>query len=68
VSEERFEAYLEDIAAEARRARRLYDLLVIPGAEITQNHLRSRKNAHIVGLNISAGHRAPISLENGFRF
>ena len=53
VSEERFEAYLEDIAVEARRARRLYDLLVIPGAEITQNHLRSRKNSHIVGLNIS---------------
>ena len=34
------------------RARRLYDLLVIPGAEITQNHFRSKKNSHIVALNI----------------
>ena len=37
-----------------RRAGRseLYDLLVIPGAEITQNHIRSKKNSHIVALNI----------------
>ena len=52
VTEERFADYLEDIDREARRAKRLYDMLVIPGAEITQNHLRSRKNAHIVALNI----------------
>lgn len=52
VTEERFAAYLEDIEIEARRARRLYDLLVIPGAEITQNHIRSKRNAHIVALNI----------------
>ena len=52
VTEARFQAYLEDIAVEAKRARRLYDLLVIPGAEITQNHIRSRKNSHIVGLNL----------------
>jgi len=35
-----------------RTAPQLYDLLVIPGAEITQNHLRSKKNSHIVALNI----------------
>ena len=29
-----------------------YDLLVIPGAEITQNHIRSKKNSHIVALNL----------------
>src|SRR4029077_33535 len=52
VTEDRFHAYLEDIASEARRARRLYDLLVVPGAEITQNHIRSRKNSHIIALNI----------------
>jgi len=52
VTEERFEPYLADIDNEARRARRLYDLLVIPGAEITQNHLRSRKNSHIIALDI----------------
>jgi predicted metal-dependent phosphoesterase TrpH len=52
VTEERFDAYLADIAGEAERARRLYDLLVVPGAEITQNHLRSKKNSHIVALDI----------------
>ena len=52
VTAERFDAYLNDIEAEGRRARRLYDLLVIPGAEITQNHIRSKKNSHIVALNI----------------
>jgi predicted metal-dependent phosphoesterase TrpH len=52
VTEKCFAAYLEDIAAEARRAKQLYDLLVIPGAEITQNHLRSKKNSHIIALNI----------------
>jgi predicted metal-dependent phosphoesterase TrpH len=52
VTPDRFDAYMDDIAAEAARARELYDLLVIPGAEITQNHLRSKKNSHIVALNI----------------
>src|SRR4249919_1216025 len=38
VTEDRFADYLDDIKTEAARARKLYDLLVIPGAEITQNH------------------------------
>ena len=52
VTEDRFEAYMADIAAEAQRAKRQYDLLVIPGAEVTQNHLRSKSNSHIVALNL----------------
>jgi len=52
VTEDRFDAYLADIAREAERARQLYDLLVIPGAEITQNHIRSHKNSHIVALDL----------------
>jgi 3',5'-nucleoside bisphosphate phosphatase len=52
VTEERFDDYLADIAAEARRARKLYDLLVIPGAEVTQNRISSRKNSHIIALDI----------------
>jgi 3',5'-nucleoside bisphosphate phosphatase len=52
VTKDRFDAYLEDIETEARRAERLYDLLVIPGAEITQNHIRAKRNAHVVALNI----------------
>jgi 3',5'-nucleoside bisphosphate phosphatase len=52
VTEARFAAYLKEIEAEAHRARERYGLLVIPGAEISQNHIRSRKNSHIVALNI----------------
>jgi predicted metal-dependent phosphoesterase TrpH len=52
VTEDRFAAYLAEIEVEAERGRRLYDLLVLPGAEITQNHIRSAKNSHIIGLNL----------------
>src|SRR5262249_31827051 len=52
VTPRRFDEYLAEIADEATRAKRLYDLLVIPGAEVTQNHIRSKKNSHIVALNI----------------
>ncbi len=53
VTEDVFGEYLEDIRREARRARREYGLLVIPGAEITQNKLSGRKNSHIIALDIA---------------
>jgi 3',5'-nucleoside bisphosphate phosphatase len=53
VTEDQFDEYLAEIRDEAARARKQYDMLVIPGAEITQNHLRSRMNSHIVALAIS---------------
>ena len=52
VTEETFPSYLAEIRKEAVRARKVYDLLVIPGAEITRNHSRKARNAHIVGLGI----------------
>jgi 3',5'-nucleoside bisphosphate phosphatase len=52
VREEQFDAYLEDIRAEAARAMQKYNLLVIPGAEITQNRLSGRKNSHVIALDI----------------
>jgi predicted metal-dependent phosphoesterase TrpH len=52
VTEDRFEAYLDEIESEAIRAKRLYGMLVIPGAEVTQNHIRSKNNSHIVGLQL----------------
>ena len=64
VTPELFDAYLLDVAAEARRARELYDMLVIPGAEITQNHIRSKKNSHIVALNIKEHISADQSAED----
>jgi 3',5'-nucleoside bisphosphate phosphatase len=67
VTEDRFDAYLDDVAAEAQRARKLYDLLVITGAEITQNHIRSRKNSHIIALNIKQHISADQSAEEILR-
>lgn len=52
VTEDRFGQYMAEIADEAARAMNLYGLLVVPGAEITQNHFRSKKNSHIVALNL----------------
>jgi predicted metal-dependent phosphoesterase TrpH len=52
VREEDFDAYLEDIATQAARAWAQYGMLVVPGAEVTQNQLRSKKNSHIIALGI----------------
>ena len=52
IVEDEFEAYLDDIELEGRRALRDYGMLVMPGAEITQNQLRGKKNSHIVALDI----------------
>jgi predicted metal-dependent phosphoesterase TrpH len=52
VREQDFDAYLDDIRTQAERARRQYGMLVVSGAEVTQNQLRSRKNSHIIALDI----------------
>jgi 3',5'-nucleoside bisphosphate phosphatase len=52
VREERFDAYLTEVRSEARRAMAQYGMLVIAGAEITQNRLNGRKNSHIIALDV----------------
>jgi predicted metal-dependent phosphoesterase TrpH len=52
VRESDFDAYLAEIRKEARRALDTYGMVVIPGAEITQNRLRGRKNSHVIALGI----------------
>ena len=52
VREESFAAYLDALRSEASRADKQYGMLVIPGAEITQNRLHGRKNSHIIALDI----------------
>jgi predicted metal-dependent phosphoesterase TrpH len=52
ITPESFDDYMADIEKEAARARRQYGMLVVPGAEVTQNHLRARHNAHIVALGL----------------
>jgi 3',5'-nucleoside bisphosphate phosphatase len=52
VREEDFAAYLDDVREQAERAWKQYGMLVVPGAEVTQNRLRGRKNSHIIALDI----------------
>jgi predicted metal-dependent phosphoesterase TrpH len=52
VRETDFDAYLDDIRREAARAMAEYGMLVVPGAEVTQNRLRGKKNSHIIALDI----------------
>ena len=52
VREDDFDKYVADIRSEAERAMRQYGLLVIAGAEITQNRLRSHRNSHVIALDI----------------
>ena len=54
VREENFDAYLEDVRREAARAKKQYGMLVVAGAEITQNRIsgKGKKNSHIIALDI----------------
>ena len=56
-----FGAYLASIDAEAARARALYDLLVVPGLEITHNHADPDLAAHAVAVGL----REYVSLDAG---
>jgi hypothetical protein len=52
VREEDFPAYLADIEKEGKRALKQYGMLVVAGAEVTQNRIRAKKNSHIIALGI----------------
>jgi predicted metal-dependent phosphoesterase TrpH len=54
-------SYLESIGAEAERAWAQYELLLIPGLELTEDHDDAVESAHVLALGIE---RHP-SLENG---
>jgi predicted metal-dependent phosphoesterase TrpH len=43
---------IADVRSEAKRAMDKYGMLVIPGAEITQNRLNGKKNSHVIALDI----------------
>src|SRR5262249_1121408 len=48
-----WDAYVETIFDEGERARALYDLLVIPGAELTDNQADPDESAHALALGLS---------------
>jgi 3',5'-nucleoside bisphosphate phosphatase len=62
VHEANFGSYLAAVEAEADRARALYDLLVVPGLELTYNHLDPDLAAHAVAVGL----REFVSLDAGF--
>lgn len=47
-----YEKYIQAIELEAYRALRLYNMVVIPGAEFTKNSFSHGDSAHIVGLGV----------------
>jgi len=49
-----FAAYLDDIETEAARARRLYDLLVLPGLELTYDSPEPEAAGHAVAVGLRA--------------
>ena len=61
VSEANHMAYLDAIRAEAERARAQYDLLVIPGLELTFNDA----DPALAGHAVAVGLRAFVSMEHG---
>ncbi len=56
-----FPSYAEELASEAERAWCLYELLLIPGAELTLEHADPELAAHAVAVGL----RAFIGLEDG---
>ncbi len=52
VTEDNFEQYMSHIKFEAERALKKYNMLVIPGVEISKNYLSTDKSAHILILDI----------------
>ncbi|MCW2966209.1 MAG: UDP-N-acetylglucosamine:LPS N-acetylglucosamine transferase fused to family phosphoesterase [Actinomycetia bacterium] len=59
-----YAAYLEEVEAEAVRARELYDLLVIPGLELTYDDLDPLQAAHVVAVGL----REYVGLDDGLKF
>ncbi len=52
VTAKNFDEYIASIKDEAERAWNKYEMLVIPGVEITKNHLSTDKSAHILIIDI----------------
>lgn len=52
VTAHNFSRYIDHVRQEAERARNKYDMLVIPGVEISKNHLTPEKSAHILIVDV----------------
>src|SRR5215475_4258731 len=61
ITQARHRAYLAAIDAEAERAREQYDLVVLPGAELSYNHLDPRRAGHAVAIGL----RSYVDVDHG---
>jgi len=52
LTKDNFGAYRGEVEAEARRAWDEYRMIVIAGAELTQNRVRRRSSAHVLALDV----------------
>ena len=66
VNEDNFQDYLTHIRQEAARAWDKYGMLLIPGVEISKNHISSEKSAHMLILDIKEFIPACMSYEKIF--
>jgi len=64
VTKENFDAYRAEIESEARRAWDQYRMIVIAGAELTQNRVRRNHSAHVLALDIDRFISAEGSVED----
>jgi hypothetical protein len=62
-----FGAYLDEIELEAERARRLYDLLVLPGLELTHDAPEAEAAGHAVALGLRSFVGLGAGLEEALR-
>ena len=53
LTEATFPIYLEILKSEAERARQQYNMVVIPGFELSKNSWSNHRSAHILGLGIN---------------
>jgi predicted metal-dependent phosphoesterase TrpH len=53
LTEDRFALYLETIRTEAERAWDQYQMIVLPGYELSKNNINNHRSAHVLGIGVS---------------
>ena len=67
LTEKSFPHYLEVIRSEAKRAWIQYQMIVIPGVEMTKNSISNQRSAHVLGLGVEKFVSADLSIETIFK-
>jgi hypothetical protein len=63
LKENNFDFYMDKVREEAERAKKLYNMVVIPGIEITKNSLMNHRSAHILILGIEKYISADLTID-----